>query len=86
MIRAKFQHSRKGIVFKTDDVITNLTSQQEEEAIKKGWAYVQEEAEEKVTISNSKKEIQDYMYKHHFGYDESMTKAELIEIIENYAD
>lgn len=86
MIRAKFQHSRKGIVFKTDDVITNLTSQQEEEAIKKGWAYVQEEAEEKVTISNSKKEIQDYMYKNHFGYDESMTKAELIEIIENYAD
>lgn len=58
MIKALFQHSRKGKVFKKDDVIDNLSPKQEQEAVELGFAYV-EKKKKKISKKVEKVIIED---------------------------
>lgn len=93
-IKAKFKHSRKGVVFQRDEEITNLSKAEQEEAVLNKLAYYDkpkveitnkdsedvETLEEAPSMANTKKEIIEYLNDPTIDFDTSMTKAELLEL------
>lgn len=81
MIRANFKHSRKGVVFQRDEEITNLTHDEEQQAVETGLAYYDKPKKTvKPTMENTKKEIEQYLDENGIEYDEFVTKSELLEL------
>lgn len=83
MIRAKFKHSRKGVVFQRDEEITNLTKAEQEEAVLNKLAYYDKPKVEilsKPTDSNTVDYIKDYLEQEGIEYDSNLRKAELLEL------
>jgi len=80
MIRASYKRKWRGNWYEKDEMIP-ANEKQEYRMVKAGQAYY-DVLPDKPTMDCLKSEIQDYLEAEQIDYSESMTKAELLELVD----
>lgn len=81
VVRAAFPQGWRSNKYDQDEIMP-ATEEQARRLTQAGVAYYDFVEDEKPTMNNTKKEIEQYLDGHDIEYDEYATKAELLELID----